>query len=181
MTLLKETLEKYKGDSKIFIECGSAFGDGIQTALDCGFEQVYSCEPNLEVLKECFERFKYDVRVKLFHQTSVDFLEEMFDLDEGLKDRCVIWLDSHVNGKKDKVYGKTGCNIIDELEVILELSEVDQTILIDDIRLFKKARGIWGGVTLDKILEVLEAYNRKDIEFADGFKKDDILVVKVVK
>lgn len=171
MPISKEVLKKYK--SKVFFETGSAYGDGIQTALDCKFKYIYSCEPNNDLYKYCMIKFEDNPQVILSNMDSVTFLHEYLNMNSDTPD-TTYWLDAHTNGRKDKVYNKPS-PILDELNIIYNMHEDDNfIILIDDIRLFRRNK--WG-VKLDDIYKFISDNNLK-FNFEDGYKKDDIMVIR---
>ena len=47
-----------KGNRKIFIETGTAEGDGIECALKAGFEEIYSIELNPNLFEKCKKKLK---------------------------------------------------------------------------------------------------------------------------
>ena len=170
MPISKEVLSKYIGD--VFVETGSSTGNGIKTALDCGFKEIYSCEPNLDLCKVCVNRFQGLEEVHLFNMESTQFLKEYFTMN--CVSNATYWLDSHINSKRDQVYNKPS-PILDELNIIFEMSpDSDYTILIDDVRLFRKSK--WG-VKLEDILKVANNYGL-NASYEDGYTKGDILVLK---
>jgi hypothetical protein len=85
-------LKPYLNFSSVFIETGSAIGDGIQRALNAGFLKVKSVELHPEKFDHCKERFKEDPRVELFFGKSYEQLPKM------IEDRCVCFLDAHPSG-----------------------------------------------------------------------------------
>ena len=65
MTSSVELFQKFVNQSKIFIETGTFSGEGIQCALDAGFEKIYSCDINSEYVERAKEKYKdYDVTVE---------------------------------------------------------------------------------------------------------------------
>lgn len=125
--------------SDTFIETGSCVGEGIQRALNAGFEKVLSVEAKIEFFDHCMTRFKY-TNVRLFYGKSSDRLSEMIEYYDN--EKCIIFLDSHpagpntfghddlmLNGERSEFHQH---NIIQkELELILAHRN-DHVILIDD-------------------------------------------------
>lgn len=77
-----------------FLETGTAAGDGVQRALDAGFNTVYSCEAAEKWYTESLERFKGDNRVMIVNALSKDFLKMFVS---SIKPQ-VIFLDAHPAG-----------------------------------------------------------------------------------
>jgi hypothetical protein len=96
--LYHDTLRRY-GDT--FIETGSGQGDGIQRALDAGFEHVSSIEAYDENFMICAMRFQNDRRVKLYRGRSVDVLPRLLSLLPG---PCVFFLDAHPSAENSYGY-----------------------------------------------------------------------------
>jgi len=173
MPLKTEVLAKYL--NPVFVETGTAYGNGVQTALECGFKEIYSTEP-LEVLyKSCLYRFEGKDNIHLYNMNSTDFLTNFFTMNsEG---HVTFWLDAHRNGRKDEVFEKPS-PIMDELNIIYNMMEDDDfTILIDDIRLFR--RGKWG-VMFGDLLDFIKEHDLQHC-LEDGYVKDDVMVIKANK
>src|SRR3990167_8257545 len=81
--------------SNVFIETGSAMGDGIQRALDAGYSVVKSVEAKDDYFSHCTNLYHADDRVKLYFGLSKDRLAEMLS---DVKEDAVFWLDAHVSG-----------------------------------------------------------------------------------
>ena len=138
-----QLFQKYSNRVKIFIETGTYTGDGIQCALNAGFEKVYSCDINCEYVENAREKYKdYDVTVE--NLESQDFLEKILPT---IDERVVIFLDAHsmpydINNQ-DRGFGsstvKDGvspCPLEKELSIIKDHSIKDHIILIDDFQCF---------------------------------------------
>ncbi len=168
MPLKKEVLAKYL--NPVFVETGTAYGNGVQTALECGFKSIYSTEPNELLYKLCLNRFEGVENIHLYNLNSEDFLQEFLTMNND-GDYVTYYLDSHRNGRKDPTFQKP-CPILEELNIIFNMNADDYfTILIDDVRLFKNKK--WG-ISLEQILEYAKDMN---ITYEDGYKEKDILVI----
>ncbi len=132
-----DILRKY---SRIFIETGAASGDGIQRALDAGFE-VYSIEASPEWFDHCVKRFLGNTNVNMLLGMSVDELP--FCIDYLNKHPLVIMLDAHVSGESSAGYDDYLENgdesefaqdkvIKAELDIILVRGK-NHVIVIDDV------------------------------------------------
>lgn len=81
----------------IFVETGSAAGDGIQRALDAGFTEVHSIEAAQLWYDMCMKRFEGDSRVHMHLGRSTDVLKELWG-PLGSTFRIVFFLDAHPSG-----------------------------------------------------------------------------------
>ena len=110
---------------KYFIETGTHIGNGVQYALDAGFEQVFSCEFMQDRYKECMDRFVDNDNVSLWLGTSVDCIPEML---KQVDEKACFWLDAHAEGG--------GVPTFEELDIIKGSGIKNHTILIDDIPVY---------------------------------------------
>lgn len=134
MPITTEYLKEYKS-TNIFIETGSHLGDGIQSALDSGYDKVLSIECKKEYYDHCVERFSGNDKVFLFYGDSSKDLSKMLeDIDQPV----TIFLDAHYmwndpNQVLEEHPGKGKIPLIDELTQIKNHKINDHVILIDDI------------------------------------------------
>lgn len=84
-----------KKNRKIFIETGTADGDGVECALKSGFEQIYSIELNPILFENCKNRFKNYDNVHLVCGSSETELPNILEL---INEPFVLWLDAHWSG-----------------------------------------------------------------------------------
>jgi hypothetical protein len=127
-------LKKYKTEHKIFIETGSADGDGIQSALNAGFEQIISIELNPSLHEKCKDRFKNHLNVKLLCGSSEILLPQVLN---NLNESFILWLDAHWSG--GEYIGEMMHNYLPkELNSITNLVNKfkDSPILIDDMNFY---------------------------------------------
>ena len=109
MTVIKSTnqLLDYKDFVKYsdeFYETGAAAGDGIQRALDAGFDMVTSIEASKEYFEICRKRFSgKQLKVFLRHGKSVDILSLMLTKN-NVRIPSVFYLDAHVSGETSAGY-----------------------------------------------------------------------------
>jgi len=153
------------------VETGSYQGDGIQDALDAGFEKVISFEYAKHLADKCRERFKdQSDKVLIVNGSSRD----LFSYIKDIKEPITFWLDAHWS-QMDTGHEPTGyCPVLAELEAISKHPIKTHSILVDDVRLF----GTWEFDMIDLkrliqgALKVNPLYNLK---FLDGHVKDDII------
>lgn len=85
----------YKNNCKIFIETGSADGDGIECAIKAGFEKIFSIELNPDLHNKCKEKFKDYNNVNLYCGSSDILLKQII---ENVDQPFLLWLDAHYSG-----------------------------------------------------------------------------------
>ena len=107
-----DIFKKYKRD--IFIETGSHVGHGIQNALDCGFNEIYSIELSKHFYDFCCNRFKENNKVNLIFGDSS---EKLIEIISKLNKPITFWLDGHFSGD-NTACGKKYSPLIEELNSI---------------------------------------------------------------
>jgi hypothetical protein len=166
-------LEKYL--TEVFVETGTEHGEGVQVALDCGFKEVKTIEIDPELADKALARFRSRPEVSIFNGDSAKVLPKILEKLPAYHKSATFWLDAHVNGKADKTFG-SNCPILQELDAILACGLETKIILIDDIRLFKKKRALWGEIGTQEIIDKVMAAGYT-IRYEDGYKRKDIMVV----
>jgi hypothetical protein len=169
-----EIFGKYR--NRVFVETGSYVGDGIRAALAAGFEVVHSIELAPKYFAMCQRKFKDDPRVILHFGDSTSVLPGIL---EGLKEPATFWLDGHWSCD-DTALGAKATPLMEELEAIGRHPIKTHTILIDDMRCWKREDPIIGFSAEDvreRVLRVNEKY-RVWVEDSARFEKD-ILVASV--
>jgi len=116
-----QLFKKYKGTHKLLLETGTHKGDGVQNALNNGFEEIISVEILPEYHEACVERFKDNNKVHLFLGDSNEKMEEMLEL---IKEPSLIFLDGHFNN---------GDPLWKELEILKSHPIKTHTIIVDDM------------------------------------------------
>lgn len=140
MTSSIQIFSRYKSDCKILIETGCWMGDGVERAFASGFEKVYTCDINSDLIKSAKKKFKHKNVIAEVNE-SQKFLKNILS---EINEKVVIFLDAHFmpdsTGKKfGDITVKTGidpCPLIKELEVIKNHHIKDHVILIDDFQCF---------------------------------------------
>ncbi len=165
MPISTETLKKYK--STYFIETGSHVGNGIQSAIDVGFDNIISIELSEKYHDISKQRFINNKKVSVILGDAELVLDEIIrDITEPI----TFWLDGHDSGD-DTAVGLHPDPIYEELEIIKNHNIKTHTLLIDDIR------GMDIILLKQKVLEINDKYQ---ISFEDGYIPNDILVAKIV-
>jgi len=172
------TFKKYK--NKYFVETGSYLGDGIQSALDCGFEKVISLEISNRYKTICERRFFGNEKVQLIQGDSC---EALYNNIKNIDDEITFWLDGHYSGTGTGI-GKYEFPLIQELEQINKHHIKSHTILIDDLRIIRGEEATPTGEEVkfkesDLINSILKINKKYCISYENATDHDkDILVAR---
>ncbi len=152
-----------RGDRKIFIETGTADGDGIQFALGAGFETIYSIELNPVLFEKCKERFKNNSNVNLICGSSEIELPKIL---EKVDESFVLWLDAHWSGG-EYIGELMDVYLPKELNAIKKYSEKfnDSAIMIDDMNHYMSNKNFCGEI--EKLVN--EIKKTGSIEYIDSY------------
>ena len=134
-----------------FIETGSYYGDGIQLAIDSGFDKIYSIELSEDLYRHCKSRFFNSDKVNLVLGDSSIKLKEILENNEGIS--FTFWLDGHYSGGVT-ARGEKDCPLKEELECILSRDVENELICIDDMRHYRDHPDI----NLNEILDLIKKY-----------------------
>jgi len=164
MSATKGLFGKYL--NRVFVETGSNYGDGIQQALDEGFEVVYSIEIDMERWNHCHERFIKNDNVHLLLGDTEKVLGVLL---RYIEEPVTFWLDAHKgNGKSP---------LLKEIEIIRNHPVKNHILLIDDLRDWKKEKC---GFDTDILKHKIQKINSKyEFVLEDGYVPNDVLVAKV--
>lgn len=135
-----------------FIETGSYLGDGIQLAIDTGFDDIYSIELSQDLHYHCIERFKNEKNVKLILGDSSIKLKEILNENPGKK--FTYWLDGHYSGDGTAM-GEKYCPLVDELLEILSRGVDGELIYVDDMRVYKEGHP---DISLETIITLINQF-----------------------
>lgn len=171
--------------NKIFIETGSMLGNGIQQALDAGYEKIISIEYSEYHANFCTNRFAWSPKVKIVNGDSSKIL---YDVIKNIDEPITFWLDAHYSGCGDySNFVATACgtnesSLMEELEQIKQHRLNTHTILIDDIRCWvkntKTLPEVPNLIQFDKtdLENMLKNINPNySIEYYDGWVQNDIM------
>ena len=86
---LRELKEKF--NLKYFVETGTLFGEGVDHALNHGFDDVYSIEIDKELYDRAITKYAFNAGVNIIHGSSHEKIKDLLSLD----DNCLFWLDAH--------------------------------------------------------------------------------------
>lgn len=166
MTSSVELFKNYSDQAKVFVETGTFSGEGIQCALDAGFEKVYSCDINSEYVENAKTRYA-DRNVVVEHLESQLFLPKVLsEIDQ----RAVIFLDAHSMpydmhdeqrgfGEDTVKEGLGPCPLISELEIIKNHPIKNHIILVDDFQCFDT--WMFEGLQFDDVNDFILTINPK--------------------
>ena len=120
-----------KNNLKVLVETGTYYGDMVE-AMKKYFNKIYSIELDKELYIKAKNRFNNQKKISLKQGDSSVVLKNIMQL---LNEPAIFWLDGHYSaGITAK--GEKETPILEELNVILNESELSHIILIDDARLF---------------------------------------------
>jgi len=140
----------------IFIETGTYLGEGVQAALEAGFERIWTVDLELDKRWEAEQPFPQSPNINFAVGDSALFLA---DLVPTVDAPATFWLDAHPTGYFNLL--QPDLPLINEL-LALSFSprHFDDIILIDDLRLFNSEdqirltafiRLLWPDCTIDII------------------------------
>jgi hypothetical protein len=167
--------------NKYFVETGTHKGDGIQDAIDAGFEQIYSYEVFPPLYEISANRFKDYNNVHIYLKSSVNMFDELCQINEPI----TFWLDGHNSGYNNET-GYDNLNfypLVKELRTISKHHIKTHTICIDDRRLLKETNfntpesiGFTENTIVNELISINPNYT---IEYRDGVCKDDVIVAYI--
>lgn len=160
--------------NSVFIETGSFNGDGIKNALFSDYKEIHSIELAESRYYYCKSHFRYNPNVHLYLGDSVKELPKIL---QEVKEPATFWLDAHYSGY-GTTFAETLTPLMRELDVIGKHEIKTHTIIIDDLREWKRdypAIGFGVDDIKEKILEINPDYM---FSFAEGFIPNDILVAE---
>lgn len=180
-SLKRFDLAKYREAYSLdmLFETGTLFGDGVQRALDAGFQRVISVEIVDSLFEQSAERFREDPRVTIIHGESTKTLDE---LAGNIPGRVLFWLDAHFPGADGGLatYDEcpnedVRCPLLLELEAILQHRKSRKDVLIiDDLDLYEDGEFEEGNVeSVSKLPE------NTSLEILDSRFADDHYIVKL--
>jgi hypothetical protein len=162
-----------KFPNRYFIESGTFIGDGIQNAIDAGFETIYSIELSETFYKISSERFKDNKNVHILKGDSEKILKVIL---KKIDNPATFWLDGHWSGGETAL-GSQKTPILKELSLISTHHIKNHTILIDDIRCCGTPD--FDNITLTEIIDhILRINPDYIIHFEDGYVPQDVLVAE---
>lgn len=165
--------------SKIFIETGTFAGEGVQKALDAGFEQVYSIDIDEKFIQHGIERFRGKTNV---HLALKDSSYQLWDVIQIIQEPIVFWLDAHNGFPDPNAKDVKNTPLLEELDQIKRHPIKTHTILIDDLHC---CNTLWFdflslGQIIEKVLEINPDYHIGFVDGGDdGEYKNNVLVASI--
>lgn len=125
---------EFKGNNRVFVETGTYRGDGIQLAIDAGYEKIISIDIDPSAFDFCMSRFNMINEpkpwLKLYQGDSANCLAGLINfIDEPI----TFWLDSHWQMLEGTEPGANPFPLVKELIQIGQHPIKSHTIIIDDI------------------------------------------------
>lgn len=169
----------YRHPNRYFVETGSQGGEGVQKALNAGFQIIHTFDIDPICIKDCNNRFPDDPRV---HIWFLDSGKHLYNIIKDIDEPITFWLDGH-NGWPDPDGGKN-TPLMEELEQIKWHKIKNHTIIIDDLHCCNTA--LFDFLTLgDIIKKVLEINPDYTITFEPGGNEGEypanVLVASIPK
>jgi hypothetical protein len=166
-----EVFNEFK--NKHFVETGTYHGDGVQYALDAGFENIYSIEIDEDLFKRVFKKFASQQNVTILLGDSSKVLKNLIML---ISEPITFWLDAHC--PSNRALSKKQSPIFEELNAIDSHPIKTHTILIDDVR--DMGGPFFDYVTIEQIKRrILQINPNYQFTLRDCTFKNDILVAYI--
>jgi len=152
-------------------------------ALNAKFEKVYSVEIRQDWVDLGRQIFADEIQNNRYHlicDDSTNIGQYLKDIHQLQTDRCMFFLDAHVDNSNIKNYKKV-CPLIDELLAIKSLARKDHVILIDDLRILRTPfpwnEQSYGNINfMDVIKKVLQQINPEyKFKLLNGHVPNDVL------
>lgn len=153
--------------NNIFIETGSGNGDGIWSAINCGFKEIFSIELSQKLYRYCTNKYQ---EYKNVHIIYGDSREELSKIIVNINEPITFWLDAHISG--GDTVGEDLPPLFEEIEIIGKHHIKSHTILIDDLRCWN-----WNNELMSAILKINSCYQ---FTIEDGLFPQDILTARVI-
>jgi len=149
---------------RIFVETGCFGGDGIQKALDAGFNVIYSMDISPAFVRDTRHRFRHNPNVHVYLKDSGTQLCEVI---ANIYEPVTFWLDAHNGFPDPNAIDVKNTPLIEELEQIKQHPIKTHTILIDDMHCCDTL--LFDYLSLNDIIQkVLEINPNYTITFVPG-------------
>jgi len=158
-----------------FIETGSYLGDGIQQALDSGFDNIISIELSDKYKAICEDRFKDNSNISIVKGDSAN---DLYDVIKDIDKPITFWLDGH-HSCGDTALGDFWAPLIQELDQIKKHHLNTHTIMIDDMRCWENFNPVHGFEKDDLIKALMEINPDYTLSYEDGASELDVLVAHI--
>ena len=148
----------------IFVETGSYLGDGIQAALDAGFQRVISIELSDKYFGISTRRFQNDSRVTIVQGDSALILGQVI---ADISTPITFWLDGHYSAG-DTARGVVMIPLLEELHSIAAHPIKRHTLLIDDMRCWREVNPAHGFQEDDVLQALVTMQKDVSLEWIDS-------------
>lgn len=161
-------------DLSVFIETGTAYGDGLSFAAQFNFNKLYSIEYSKELFDICCNKFT-DNRINLINWDSKNGLEFVLKEENELNNNILFWLDSHfhlapITGNEETFNAgeeELRYPLQDELDLIKKYRiNCKDIIIIDDLRIYEN-----GPYECGNLPEFINKPKNKLNYHIDGYKE----------
>ena len=175
---MKFSLLKYL--NPIFVETGTARGDGVEKALNTRFNKIYSIELKEEFYERCTRRFEKHIQKGKVEILLGDSTIRLADILKKIDSRATFWLDAHYSGARS-ARGNEDVPLMRELDLISKHHIKNHTILIDDVRCFGRRGNVdWSNISLDGVIKALKKINPNySISYENGYVQNDVIVADI--
>lgn len=127
--------------STVFVETGCFRGNSLSFVIDMGFDNLYSCDIDQEMINYCIDRFKKP-NLQIYHMDSIRFLNNLIYSLANIQS-VIFYLDAHLP-EHDKTSGSVLSDnplnfpLEEEISVINKhRSDKNDIIIIDDLRIYE--------------------------------------------
>ena len=178
-----------KGNISTFIETGTLYGDGVDYALQSGFDDIISIEINETLATRAKLKYQNNSKVRIIQGNSPDILKNILP---NIKKPVLFWLDAHFPGcdanlasYMDELDKTKRAPLEAELRVIRERNERD-VIICDDLWIYKDWKTSYGSfndhckahghlITREEICSDDTLKNRESI-FSDTHRMSEVYI-----
>lgn len=163
--------------NEIFVETGSFIGNGLNCALQAGFDKCYTIEIHPHIFEKVQKRFQAEISQGKIHSYLGNSETILPKIIKQLDKPATFWLDAHISSQYGAKLAKN-CPIIEELAAIDQNPIKTHTLLIDDLNCF--GRSAHDKITLEQVKEYIQKINKNyKFDFLDAARPQNILVAYI--
>lgn len=180
MSSCASLFKRFKGNHKVFIETGLLNSCGVHSALQAGFDQIFSIEMDKLIVDREGPQFASRPQVHIINDRSEKALGPLL---QQFSEPVLLWLDAHT------FWGGMGGGILmpgtnlhplyEELEAVTQHPVKTHTILIDDVRCFSQMGYNYDAVVA-KLKTINPAYIIQRVNSEGNTYKDDVIAAVVL-
>lgn len=180
MSSSSSLFKQFKTDHRVFIETGLLDGIGVRSALEAGFEQIFSIEMDAKIVERRSPEFASNPKVQIITARSEIALGPLL---QQFSEPVLLWLDAHSfwggMGGGSLMPGTNLYPLYAELDEIAAHPIKTHTVLIDDIREFGAMRYDYETV-ITKLKQINPAYRIQRVNSGGDNYKNDVLAASIV-